>query len=264
MTPKLAFCFLTYNSIKHPKLWDRFLDKSRSNVYVHNKENFKCPYFDKYIIHQKCKTAWGHISLVEATLLLFKEALLNTDNEYFILVSDKCIPVQTFEYVYYSILDMNTNILFEVNNERTQRLCHARKNSMRDKTFFSDIELRKQSQWMILKRQTVEFLMHANFLHKFGLNSQCPDEHYFINICTKYKIPYLSKLSTFVKWPRGGGNHPYTFTTLNENVIQKVRSTGAYFMRKIDANCHINDSLIEFICGIQEDDYESENKFDRI
>ena len=42
----------------------------------------------------------GDISLVKATLNLFKEAFQKEDNKYFILLSDKCIPLYNANDIY--------------------------------------------------------------------------------------------------------------------------------------------------------------------
>ena len=47
----------------------------------------------KYCIKDKVKTKWADISLIKATLKLFNIAFKNENNKYFILLSDKCIPL---------------------------------------------------------------------------------------------------------------------------------------------------------------------------
>src|SRR4029078_5027143 len=45
-------------------------------------------------------TKWGDISLVEAESELYKAALKDKSNAYFILLSDTCVPVRSFNYIY--------------------------------------------------------------------------------------------------------------------------------------------------------------------
>ena len=92
----IALCFLTYDNLSQTELWNRELQKTALyNIYIHNKKYFcdHVTHFHDYCIDDIVPTKWGHISLIHATLNLFKEAFLTKENEYFILLSDKCIPL---------------------------------------------------------------------------------------------------------------------------------------------------------------------------
>ena len=91
MEDKIALCFLTYNNFSQPIIWESF-QYSKYNFYIHNKENFSGT-FQKYCIKNKVPTKWGNISLVKASINLFKEAFKFEENKYFVLLSDKCIPL---------------------------------------------------------------------------------------------------------------------------------------------------------------------------
>jgi hypothetical protein len=90
---KIALCFLTYDNLSQPKLWENFIN-SKYNIYIHNKYKFT-GIFEQYCINNKVETKWGHISLVKATLNLFKEAFQTAENKFFILLSNTCIPCIT-------------------------------------------------------------------------------------------------------------------------------------------------------------------------
>ena len=78
---KIALCFLTYDNLAQPELWYNILNDKKFNVYIHNKNEFECHLnTHKFCLDKRIETAWGHKSLVEATLLLFKKALKNNDN----------------------------------------------------------------------------------------------------------------------------------------------------------------------------------------
>ena len=79
METKIALCFLTYGNLSQPKLWTHFIN-SKYNIYIHNKYEFT-GVFKRYCIKNKVETAWGNISLVKATLNLFKEAFKNKENK---------------------------------------------------------------------------------------------------------------------------------------------------------------------------------------
>ena len=96
-------CFLIYNKINHEDLWFKWLsniDKNKYNIYIHFKENKKLKYFEQYKLKENIETCWGCLSIVNAQLLILKEALKDKNNEHFIWLSQSCIPLKTFDYVY--------------------------------------------------------------------------------------------------------------------------------------------------------------------
>ena len=51
-------------------------------------------------IPEHIETCWGCPNLVEANILMMKEALKNPLNKKFILVSDSCLPIVSFNKFY--------------------------------------------------------------------------------------------------------------------------------------------------------------------
>jgi len=98
---KIALCFLTYDALSQQKLWSKIIDnnKDKLSVYIHNKTDFNDNdenySFSKYVIPQRIATIYSHKSLVQATLCLLREALKSPENAFFILLSDKCIPLHS-------------------------------------------------------------------------------------------------------------------------------------------------------------------------
>ena len=156
------------------------------NFYIHNKENFS-GVFEKFCIKDKVDTKWGEISLVKATLNLFKEALIDKENEYFILLSDKCIPLYDSDKIYDKVREINNNIILNINykdgfnNDYKDRFNNDYKDGfnndsrerfdlLADKTFFDKNKFTKQYQWMLLKRDTVKFLLKMIILIYLVIN----------------------------------------------------------------------------------------------
>ena len=88
--------------------------------------------------------------------------------------------------IYNNIKNLDNNLIISCNLHR------KRYNSLADKTFFNENTFIKQSQWMILKRDTVKFFIENDYTHIFGDNSEVPDEHYFINIINKFNISFIN------------------------------------------------------------------------
>jgi len=232
---KIALCFLTYGNLSQPGLWKEFIDNTLYSVYIHNKFEFTDTQygFDKYCLKNRIQTKWGKISLVKASLLLFDKAFNDLDNKFFILLSDKCIPIKSFSYIYNDIFTKQLSQIscFNQNIER--------KYNNIDPMYFN--EYYKQSQWCLFNRNDIEFLLKNDISDTvFGNNSLCPDEHYFINIFKKYNRSFINSYITHSKWKEGSC---LTYKTLSMNDIPK----NSYFLRKIDSSCILPQELYDLI-----------------
>jgi hypothetical protein len=104
-TKKIAFCFLIYDSINHEKLWYDFfrnINKDKYNIYIHYKENKPLEYFEEYKLNEEdiVETKWCGIGLVEAQIKLYEYAMRDKQNYKMIMVSNSCIPLKNFNYIY--------------------------------------------------------------------------------------------------------------------------------------------------------------------
>jgi len=246
---KIALCFLTYENLSQPKLWSKIINnnKDKLNVYIHNKKDF----IDKeYNLHQYCiqnriETTYANKSIVEATLTLFKEAYKNKTNCFFILLSDKCIPLYNFEYIYKEIFSSNSNIISSIptSTARFGHLTnHERYFELTDPTFLDIKKTVKDSQWLSLNRTTVNFFIENNFLNMYSNNFYAVDEHYFGNICIKFDIPYLNRKITFVNWKQKSDNkndreYPKTYEKITHQMVKKIMYQRVFFLRKVSSNC---------------------------
>ena len=237
MEDKIALCFLTYNNLSQPKLWKKFIN-SKYNIYIHNKDEFTGE-FEEYCIKNRVKTKWGHISLVKATLNLFKEAFQTKENKYFVLLSDKCIPLYRADEIYNNIKNFDNNLIVTFNH------AEGRYYSLADKSFFNKNTFVKQCQWMSLKRDTVKFFIENDYTHIFGNNSWISDEHYFINIMNKFNISFINKMITYANWNEGSDLEKYrglpwspkTYSKLTNEMVENILKSGALFMRKVGPEC---------------------------
>jgi hypothetical protein len=244
---KIALLFLTYGNLSQPKLWRKIIDnnKDKLNVYIHNKNDFIDNTYNlhEYCITNKVETEYGHKSLVEATLILFKEAYVDETNLFFILLSDKCIPLYNFDYIYKAIFTNNSNIIL---SNICPHFINAikRYEKLTDKSFIDISEFRTDSQWLLLNRETVNFFINNNFLHLYSDSFSVVDEHYFGNICSKFNISYINKRITYVNWGEASDNvndriHPKTYELLTNEMVEKVLQSETFFLRKISEKCNL-------------------------
>ncbi|CAL9160604.1 unnamed protein product [Musa hybrid cultivar] len=111
---KIAFMFLTPGSLPFERLWEKFFlgHEGRFSIYVHasrEKPVHVSPLFDGRDI-QSSKVVWGKISMVDAEKRLLANAIQDPENQHFVLLSDSCVPLHNFDYVYNYL--MGTNVSF--------------------------------------------------------------------------------------------------------------------------------------------------------
>ena len=234
---KRALCFLTYSNLSQPKLWHKIFNdnKEKLNVYIHNKNEFNDNEFGmhNYCIRNTKSTHYAHISLIKATLQLFKEAFENDENEFFILLSESCIPLYNFQYIYDKIFAINSNIFSSENNNSVERFEY-----LTDPSFFDRSNFSKQSACLILKRNTLKFFLDNDYTYLFSDTFYAPDEHYFINLCNKFGILYDKRHLNYANWSSGGAR-PNTYYHLTNEMISDIitENPSCFFMRKIHKDC---------------------------
>jgi len=154
---KLALCFLTYYNIERDDVWEKWLKghEDKVNIYIHSKFRFNSSKFPKnYKRVDTIPTKWGSYGLVEATFRLF-EAAVADGNTFFILLSDKCIPLKKFNYIYNFFGGISRHQSFIHESARSE--VFSRYKPLRK--FFPDEVISKHSQWIILSRKHVEILL---------------------------------------------------------------------------------------------------------
>ncbi|KAJ1378225.1 Glycosyl transferase, family 14, partial [Sesbania bispinosa] len=186
--PKIAFMFLTPGSLPFEKLWDKFFQghEGKFSVYVHASKT-KPVHVSRYFVNRDIRSdqvIWGKISMVDAERRLLANALQDPDNQQFVLLSDSCVPLYNFDYIFYYLI--NTNISFvdcfwdpgpHGNGRYSERM-------------LPEVEMndfRKGAQWFSMKRQHAVVVMADNLYYtKFRAHCQpglegkncIADEHY--------------------------------------------------------------------------------------
>jgi hypothetical protein len=108
---KVAFLFLVIDDVNFPKIWDFYFknNQDKINIYIHPKNPENVRWHRECIIDDLKDTAWGHI--VDAYKSLFMEASKNTDNVKFITISESCVPIKSFDFIY-NMITQNDNESF--------------------------------------------------------------------------------------------------------------------------------------------------------
>ncbi|PKA65811.1 hypothetical protein AXF42_Ash017336 [Apostasia shenzhenica] len=221
-SPKIAFMFLTPGSLPFEKLWEKFFlgHEGRFSIYVHasrEKPVHVSPLFIDRNIRSE-KVSWGKISMVDAEKRLLANALQDTNNQHFVLLSDSCVPLHNFDYVYNYL--METNVSF-VDCFADPGPHGAGRYSERMLPEIEKKDWRKGSQWFSIKRQHALILLADSLYYtKFKLyckpamegNKNCyADEHYLPTVLSMADPTGIANWSvTHVDWSEGKW-HPRSY-----------------------------------------------------
>jgi hypothetical protein len=244
MGEKIAFLFLTRGEHHNIKLWERFFESANEDLYkiaIHAKDpsTLKSSLWtdNKSLILRPIPTAWGTISLVNATIYLLQMVMVDPKITKFILLSEFCIPTTNFQNVYELLMKekgkSRINWSFGNNLDRY--------NIIKNYLAFPASSWAKQSQWMCLDRNHVNSLFIPAYNGKFVqyLNAfrycPAPDEHlfinYFLHVVRINQNEFINHPITFVDWSTNT-KHPKLFTSLNKDIINHSRKNKILFARK--------------------------------
>ena len=275
--PKIAFLFLTYNNLKRPDIWNKFFaintklaNKTQSidntsvysnkfTIYNHAKEKDKVTdlLLSRRHIPEHIDTCWGCPNLVEANTLLMKAALKDPLNKKFILVSDSCAPIVTFEKLYKELIkDDKSRLNFWTENKNFERY-----NQIIDPPF-SILEFTKHSgSGGIYNRMHSDLLVSNIDLFKTKwLKVHCTDEHYFGNILRVLDPNFKNNLddrnTTFDMWQTDKisytnlnnddikPDHYINIKKMSNKAIDRLREYDFMFTRKINKDTEIDVNYI--------------------
>ncbi|VAI56268.1 unnamed protein product [Triticum turgidum subsp. durum] len=121
--------------------------------------------------------------MVDAEKRLLGNALLDIDNQFFVLLSDSCIPLHTFDYIYNYL--MGTNVSF-IDSFLDPGPHGSGRYSIE---MFPEIEhrdFRKGAQWFAITRRHAILIMADNLYYgKFKL---------YCKVCSPPLMPVMSLL----------------------------------------------------------------------
>ncbi|KAJ7520642.1 hypothetical protein O6H91_19G015200 [Diphasiastrum complanatum] len=248
--PKIAFMFLTPGPLPFENLWEQFFKgyEGLYSIYVHASELarlrsvWKTGVFIGREIRSQ-KVGWGKIDMVDAERRLLAQALLDTDNEFFVLLSETCIPLRDFEYIYDYFIGGNISYVDCFDDPgphgRGRYLDYMLPEIQKD-------EWRKGAQWFAVKRQHALLLVADHvYYRKFKFfckpgetNRNCyPDEHYVQTFLHIMDPGGLSNWTvTHVDWSEGKW-HPKSYK-VEDVAAEKLRSIQA-----IDEHVHATSTL---------------------
>lgn len=268
---KIAFMFLLVGKINHEDIWKNFfkyIPTEKYKIFLHpqNANEITDTFFKKCIIPDIIKVKWGYIW--PGFMQLLKEALLDVDITHFVWLSDSCIPIKSFDYIYnemYNIKKTKINKFFEEElvtyGEWT---IFPRCDNLLNKGILKK-NIGKNHAWILLIRKHAELFIDSDnkeYLDKFN-SVFAPEEHIPITFFNEFyldsfsnEIEYLedsdmTNCVTFVSWKYD--SYKYydknyfkfnqkdikTFNFISKEELNYLIDTKAFFARKFDKDCVI-------------------------
>lgn len=261
--------FLTNSNLYFSSLWEQFFNGSTPvvdphlyNIYVHSDPTIKISplvgVFKDRLIPAK-RTQRSSPTLISAARRLLAHALLDDPlNLYFALISQHCIPLHSFSYMYSFLLDtqklskkMELLSYIEILDESDSLLdrYNARGlNVMLPEVKFEEFKVGSQF-FVLTRRHSLMVIKDRKLWRKFRkpcikVESCYPEEHYFPTLlsmedpmrCSKYTL-------TNVNWTDMVDGHPHTYypSEVSSQLIYHLRESNStyshMFARKFSPDC---------------------------
>lgn len=245
--PKIAFLFLTRRHLPLDFLWGSFFEEADAasySIYIHSEPGFvfdesttRSPMFFGRQLSNSIQVAWGESSMIEAERLLLDAALNDPANQRFILLSDSCVPLYNFSYIYHYVMESPRSFVDSFLDKKEGRF------NPKMSPVIKEDKWRKGSQWFTLIRRHAEVVVDDELVFpifrkyckrrppvddakgKLNLKLQkqhncIPDEHYLQTLLTMMGLEkeLERRTLTYSLWNEsaskmeGKGWHPVTFS----------------------------------------------------
>lgn len=216
--PKIAFMFLTKGPLPMAPLWERFFKGHDGfySIYVHAMPSYDANYPPSSVFYRRQipsqVTEWGRMTMCDAERRLLANALLDISNEWFILLSEACIPLHNFSTVYSYLSRSKHSFMGSFDEPGPYGRGRYNENMA---PLVNLTNWRKGPQWFEVNRElAVKIIADVTYYPKFKdfCRPACyVDEHYFQTMLS-IETPHLiaNRSLTYVDWSRGGA-HPATF-----------------------------------------------------
>ncbi|XP_062178631.1 glycosyltransferase BC10-like isoform X2 [Phragmites australis] len=190
--PKIAFMFLTPSSLPFEKLWEKFF-----------------------------MVIWGTISMVDAEKRLLAHALHDSENQHFVLLSESCVPLHNFDYIYSYLMETNVSFVDCFDDPGPHGAGRYSEHMLPE---IVKRDWRKGAQWFTVKRQhavliLADALYYGKFKHYCKPGNEwhnCySDEHYLPTLFNMADPTGIANWSvTHVDWSEGKW-HPKAYRAVD-------------------------------------------------
>ncbi|KAK1439813.1 hypothetical protein QVD17_05635 [Tagetes erecta] len=173
---KIAFLFLVRDNIPLDFLWHNFFknaDPEKFTIYIHSKPGFvfdssstRSAFFYNRQLEHSVEVGWGKPTMIEAEKLLFKAALDDPHNHIFVLLSDSCVPLYDFSYIYTYLMSSPRSFVDSFIDATEKRYNPEMSPDIPEDRW------RKGSQWITLVRRHAEVVAYDHVIFPI-FNKHC-------------------------------------------------------------------------------------------
>ena len=192
---KIAFLFLTRGEMPLEDIWREFFhwraDPSEYSIYIHPRIGFNYPitsFFYGKETAQREIAKWGGMSQVKAIKDLGRQALEDPLNEYFVLMSEACIPLHSFPTFKQGLLSQNKSIVNACWMDPKNMELDTRWRSSLDSVGLKKEYWRKSATWFALKRSHMKVFVSELAMEQAFDPVPCVDEHYLPTILAYHQL----------------------------------------------------------------------------
>ncbi|XP_009614451.1 glycosyltransferase BC10-like isoform X1 [Nicotiana tomentosiformis] len=260
--PKVAFLFLVRRNLPLDFLWGSFFENAETgnfSIYIHSEPGFvfdesttRSPFFYNRQLTNSTKidlqVAWGESSMIQAEKLLLGAALDDPANQRFVLLSDSCVPLYNFSYIYNYLMASPRSFVDSFLDKKEARY------NPKMSPYIPMSKWRKGSQWITLIRKHAEVVADDDAVlrvfkmfckrrpsleaskgkknMKLQKQHNCiPDEHYVQTLLAMHGFEgeLERRTITYTEWNESVTNmekrgwHPITFSYADAGPVQIKR-----------------------------------------
>lgn len=227
---KICFAFLTRGKLNNELIWYNYLNNENDKeILIHCSDDAYFHYINKLtnnIYINEVPTKRGSLQKVQNFLL---EKCKNLNCDKFIILSDSCIPIRSYDYL--------TN---ELNNNNSY-ICYSTPwdmNRFPNNNF--NIDFMGNHQWCIIDKSHYDVFLNDETRLFFEDQVNFPEESYYSTIIKKQKLEdsVINRTTTYADWCRSKDGSPYFFEGDDDDLeyINIALEKNNIFFRKIKDN----------------------------
>lgn len=240
--PKLGLLFLTREDVNHPAIWQEFVGEHPERVRVFSHPKFpgavQGGFLDGTVIPDHFETAWGSVSLVNASLALLRRALEDKSLTHFALLSKSCIPVRPLSEM---LRRLRLNPRSRFGWKSLDQCGDMQKVRAASLPQIPGGCWHFQQQWWLLERMAAEWVARADYTEVFA-GVPYSDEAYFGTVLSLLGYPVedrvVNKDITWTHWEKNMGS-PESFPVVDSSTVQRISESDAWFARKFPVGSDI-------------------------
>ena len=226
---KIAFLYMSRGVMPLEEIWHEFFrwraNASHYTIYNHVHRGYSFPrssfFYGKELKHEALEPLgagghlWGNMAQVRAIRALVREALKDPLNQWFLLMSESCIPLFNFNRIRNALLHHDKSIINACPDMGIKEMeGDTRWRHGLDEVGFQLKHWRKSATWFALKREHASVFAEDESTDRGWEKVPCVDEHFLPSMLARHGLDNETSCSdglTHVHWASVNDAHPTTY-----------------------------------------------------